>query len=520
MNKIFPIFIFSFSFAITTDEIYDESWALLIGIDKYKNVRNLNYAVKDAQSMQSILIETFKFPEKNIRLLSNENATYGNIRKELSSITKVAGENDRVLIFFAGHGETFDLPDGGEEGYLIPYEGDTDDLYLTAVPMDELRKIALHSKAKHILYLVDACYGGITAVGSRGLDAKTTPNYIEKIAKDKSRQVITAGGRGEQVIEKAEWGHSAFTKNLKKGLQDGYADVNTDGVITANELGVYLQEKVTIDSENQQTPQFGKMTTQGEGEFIFVTGNAGGANQLTKPNDSTTEEIDYDKLAGKIAELVNKESPNEITTQIIQKIPLKKWRFYFTISPYAIMKYPDGYSDWISNFQDELLAKYLNTHTTIGVNLLGISRNIDFHNSAIGFTYSGVLDRLLFNPDEDFSIYEVSLTSAFLGINYIDYLNINRVGWFYKIESGLSILQYESIGDYNYDGAGNLTYTLLDSGLGLNIGGGYLFDFKTFKILSEVIFHYNGNDLTDEGIMMFDDFSSYNYTTFTFGVLF
>ena len=138
---------------------------------------------------------------------------------------------------------------------------------------------------------------------------------------------------------------------------------------------------------------------------------------------------------------------------------------------------------WISNFEDGLLAEYLNTRTTIGVNLLGIYRNIDFRNSAIGFTYSGAVDRLLFNPDEYFSIYEVSLTSAFLGINYIDYLNINRVGWFYKIESGLSILQYESIGDYNYDGEGNLTYTLLDSGLGLNIGGGYLFDFNIVRLL-------------------------------------
>ena len=181
MGKFIPIIILSLCFAITTDDIYDNSWALLIGIDKYKNVRNLNYAVKDAQSVQSILIESFNFPEKNIRLLSNENATYGNIRKELGAIAKAAGENDRVLIFFAGHGETFDLPDGGEEGYLIPYEGDKDDLYLTAVPMDELRKIALHSKAKHILYLVDACYGGITAVGSRGLDAKTTPNYMRRL---------------------------------------------------------------------------------------------------------------------------------------------------------------------------------------------------------------------------------------------------------------------------------------------------------------------------------------------------
>jgi TolB-like protein len=66
-----------------------------------------------------------------------------------------------------------------------------------------------------------------------------------------------------------EWGHSAFTLNLGRGLKDGNADMNADGYITANELGLFLNEKVSIDSDNLQTPQYGRMTTQ-EGEFIFI----------------------------------------------------------------------------------------------------------------------------------------------------------------------------------------------------------------------------------------------------------
>ena len=269
MYKLLPILLFAYSLAITTEDIYDNSYALIIGIDKYQNVQPLNYAVKDAESIQDILVNTFDFPEDNVTLLKNEEATKQNILKSFSEITKKAEDSDRVLIFFAGHGETMDLPEGGEKGYLIPVEGDSEDLYLTGLPMEELRQIALISRAKHMLYLVDACYGGIAAVGSRGLDSKRTPNYIDKITKDKSRQVITAGGRGEQVIEKPEWGHSAFTLNLKRGLQDSRADYNSDGYITANELGLFLREKVTIDSENQQTPQYGRMTSQ-EGEFVFI----------------------------------------------------------------------------------------------------------------------------------------------------------------------------------------------------------------------------------------------------------
>ena len=269
MYKLLPILLFAYGLALTTEDIYDNSYALIIGIDKYQNVQPLNYAVKDAESIQDILVNTFDFPEDNVTLLKNEEATKQNILKSFSEITKKAEDSDRVLIFFAGHGETMDLPEGGEKGYLIPVEGDSEDLYLTGLPMEELRQIALISRAKHMLYLVDACYGGIAAVGSRGLDSKRTPNYIDKITKDKSRQVITAGGRGEQVIEKPEWGHSAFTLNLKRGLQDSRADYNSDGYITANELGLFLREKVTIDSDNQQTPQYGRMTSQ-EGEFVFI----------------------------------------------------------------------------------------------------------------------------------------------------------------------------------------------------------------------------------------------------------
>ena len=295
MYKLLSLFLFAYGLAVTTEDIYDNSWALIIGIDKYQNVPNLSYAVKDAESINEILVNTFAFPKENITILKNEHATKQNILKSFSDITKKAQDNDRVLIFFAGHGETMDLPEGGEKGYLIPVEGDSDDLYLTSIPMDELRQIALMSEAKHMLYLIDACYGGIAAVGSRGLEPETTPNWIEKITKDKSRQVITAGGRGEKVIEKPEWGHSAFTLNLNRGLKDGRADYNADGYITASELGLFLREKVTIDSENQQTPQYGRMTSH-EGEFIFI----GKVDNLIIDNTAVTVDgsnIDYEMLA-------------------------------------------------------------------------------------------------------------------------------------------------------------------------------------------------------------------------------
>ena len=256
--------------SLSKENIYDKSYAIIIGIDDYQNISNLDYAVNDAESVKKMLINQFNYEKENVKLLINEVANRDNIAQAISDVSLEAGENDRILVFFAGHGETMKLPDGGEMGYLIPVDGRQENLYASAIPMNDLKDLSNMSKSKHMLFLVDACYGGLAAVGTRGLEPAKTPNYLEKITNIKSRQIITAGGSDEKVIEKPEWGHSAYTMNLLRALKDGLADTNGDGYITAGELGLYLNEKVTIDSENQQTPQSRRLTSH-EGEFIFFS---------------------------------------------------------------------------------------------------------------------------------------------------------------------------------------------------------------------------------------------------------
>ena len=282
---------------IFSNQFYNNSWALIIGINDYDKVPKLQYAVQDAELIQEILVKDFDFSISNISIIKNQHATKQNILKEFSKITKSAEENDRVIIFFAGHGDTYDLPGGGEMGYLIPVDGNLDDLYFSSIGMAELKSLALMSKAKHVLYLIDACYGGLAVVGSRGLNPGNTNNYIDKIIKNNARQIITAGGKGEIVIEKSEWGHSAFTLNLSRGLRDGNADINSDGYITGNELGMFLEERVTIDSDNLQTPHYGRMTSE-EGEFVFIV-----------PDSELTDN-----------EYINISSDNESENLILQQI--------------------------------------------------------------------------------------------------------------------------------------------------------------------------------------------------------
>ena len=132
------------------------------------------------------------------------------------------------------------------------------------------------------------------------IKAQLITTQESKITNNKSRQIITAGGKDEQVIEKSDWGHSAFTKNLLSGLSYKNADYNSDYIITASELGLYLSERVTIDSDGQQTPKFDRMSMD-EGEFVFIINDR---NMLTKDENIIAQlKADNAKLRMRLEQL-------------------------------------------------------------------------------------------------------------------------------------------------------------------------------------------------------------------------
>src|SRR5262245_58704858 len=96
--------------ATPADTSVPRGWAVVIGVGSYQNLdeaRQLKFAESDADSVYRVLIshEGGAFPAENVHLLKGRQATLANIRKELEEwLPSVAGANDRVVVFFAGHG--------------------------------------------------------------------------------------------------------------------------------------------------------------------------------------------------------------------------------------------------------------------------------------------------------------------------------------------------------------------------------------------------------------------------------
>jgi hypothetical protein len=241
---------------------YRKSWAVVIGINRYNIWPPLEYAVRDAQAVAGKLKE-IGF-EEVIEILDKQ-ATRERILTMLGSeLPKKVQPQDRVLIFFAGHGQTESLPDGKEQGYIIPVDGDITNYFTTAISMQQVREISERVPAKHILYVMDACYSGQGFTRAFGIEPAIN-GYLQKITSLRSVQMITAGGKKEQVVESG--GHGLFTQYFLRGL-DGEADRDNDKVITASELGAYLMPQVSRASGNLQTPQYGRL--DGEGEVVFT----------------------------------------------------------------------------------------------------------------------------------------------------------------------------------------------------------------------------------------------------------
>ena len=166
MYKLLPILLFAYGLAMTTEDIYDNSYALIIGISEYQNIPDINYGASDAETIQNLLISQFDFPKENTRLLINDDATKNNIIRAFSDFITLVGENDRFLIYFSGHAATQVVENGVEKGYLMAVDSDPLDLYNSSIGMYEFNMISKLSLAKHILYLVDANWGGISREGN------------------------------------------------------------------------------------------------------------------------------------------------------------------------------------------------------------------------------------------------------------------------------------------------------------------------------------------------------------------
>jgi len=263
-------------------KLYSGYHALVVGCSEYtQGWPRLPNPVKDAREVSDAL--------KKLGFTINmvENPDSHQLRNALNELVSGAGRDPKkaIFVFFAGHGHTLKRADGTKLGYIVPVDTPNPEDTLSgfmncAVSMREVEEISTLIKSKHVLMAFDSCFSGSIFRAASGAPSR----YIREQAAKPVRAFIAAGDENERVAD-----DSVFKTCLIQGLLDRYADLNDDGYVTGDELGLYLKKEVIDYTEGTQHPHFGKIKNPAldKGDFVFI---ASGKAIVEKPQTPVTSQ--------------------------------------------------------------------------------------------------------------------------------------------------------------------------------------------------------------------------------------
>jgi len=247
-------------------------FALVIGVDKYPSpIPQLHTAVKDANAIAEVLKEKYGF---QTTLLTDASATRGKILDQIVTYETLLGENDNLLIYYAGHG--FQIKEA-DKSFWLPVDA-TSPQSSNRISADDLTTGLATLKARHVLVVSDSCYsGGLT----RDINSLPVSNpdgaFLRKTLFMRSRTIMSSG-RDEPVADGGPDGHSVFAWALLQALNG-----ETQSLFTASTL-FYDGVQRAVAGNSEQIPVYQPIRNSGDigGDFVFHRLTATGAETRTQ----------------------------------------------------------------------------------------------------------------------------------------------------------------------------------------------------------------------------------------------
>ncbi|MEH2407485.1 SUMF1/EgtB/PvdO family nonheme iron enzyme [Nostoc sp.] len=193
-----------------------KNWAIAIGVNRYDYLQPLNYAKRDALSMQQFLQSKAGF--EKIYFFSDDSPDVGgkstrpnraNLRQVLLELFNkpFMGAGDNFWFFFSGHGMRHD-----ERDYLMPSDGNPGDITETAIPINFVTERLRRCGADNVVLILDACRSLGTRAGE-GIGRQTA----EKVAQQGVISIFSCSPQ-EYSYEIEALQQGAFTIALLEGL--------------------------------------------------------------------------------------------------------------------------------------------------------------------------------------------------------------------------------------------------------------------------------------------------------------
>jgi hypothetical protein len=233
-----------------------EYWALLVGVGDYAEnpMEDRPDMILEVNDLHAQLLQSDWWSEDHIKAMTGEDATVVNIIAGLRWLDRMEDSDDISLVYLSTHGFPlgFDIPPADEadetDEALASYWG-------FAFPSlfiwdDELNVLLNRLESKGVCLIVDSCYAGgfndppnwnITniPVSSQRQNELAAEEWVKGFGEDvrgQKRVVIMASCEDEVSYS------GGFGPYVIDGLR-GYADTNSDSIISAEEVFVYAEPR-------------------------------------------------------------------------------------------------------------------------------------------------------------------------------------------------------------------------------------------------------------------------------------
>ncbi|NJN85645.1 MAG: hypothetical protein HC881_04165 [Leptolyngbyaceae cyanobacterium SL_7_1] len=262
---------------------FERNLAIVIGINHYINgISRLGNAVNDAEKIAEVLKTQHDY---EVWTYLNEQATLEKLQDLLTTqLPQHVTETDRVLFYFAGHGEAVDTDDI-VTGYLIPQDASKGET-LTYLSMKRVQTALEELPCQHFIGILDCCFAGTFRNSMRDIEAVPEgviyQETFERFTKYSAWRIIASARSSEKAFDRGQTnsGYSPFAEALIEGLE-GKADcypVATsekpagDGIVTATELFEHVSYRIpALVGNDKQTPLSWTMKRDDGGNYIFFT---------------------------------------------------------------------------------------------------------------------------------------------------------------------------------------------------------------------------------------------------------
>jgi hypothetical protein len=196
------------------DSPVGDKWALVIGVSQFKNpnIPLLKFAAKDASDFADYLVREANFAPDHVKVLTNEQATQKHIMSELGSkwLPRVAMPDDLVVIFISTHGSPAEMDLQGVN-YIVAHDSEPDDLYTTAIEMQDLvSTVSRRVHAKRLVFFLDSCHSGAANAGAKGIKRATNID-LAKVPLGTGQIVISSSQSDQVSWELKDRPNGAFT---------------------------------------------------------------------------------------------------------------------------------------------------------------------------------------------------------------------------------------------------------------------------------------------------------------------